>query len=126
MTKVSGAYDKKIFDGKTIQLKISEENNKHRWVYIGSDKVCSFLTNDVTYKYISNIGNNKTPFSFAIGSEYIFLTPLLKFIERETINNDELLHTNEKSVDPCDLHVSRCGKHSFEKMKTYKIHSIYD
>ena len=46
MTEFSGAKDKKVFDGNTILLKVSEENNKHRYVYIGGDMVCSFVTND--------------------------------------------------------------------------------
>ena len=46
MTEVSGAYE--TYDGTTILLKISEGNEKHRWVYMGGDKVCSFLTNTNT------------------------------------------------------------------------------
>ena len=46
MTEFSGAKDKEVFDGNTILLKIGEENNKHRYVYIGGDMVCSVLTND--------------------------------------------------------------------------------
>ena len=67
MTKLSGAFDNKKIDGNSNLLKISEENDKHRWVYIGGDKLCSFLTNDVFYKYISNMGNNSTPYSIASG-----------------------------------------------------------
>ena len=47
MTMFSGAFDKKVFDGNTILLKISEENNKHKYVYIGVNMLCSFLTNDI-------------------------------------------------------------------------------
>ena len=61
MTEFSGAEDKPMFTGNTILLKISDENNKHRYVYIGGDKICSFLTKDSIYKYISNMGNNLTP-----------------------------------------------------------------
>ena len=57
---MSGAFDKSVFDGNTILLKISEENGKHRYVYIGGDMICSFLTSDNIYKYISNMGNNLT------------------------------------------------------------------
>ena len=46
MTFFSEARDKEVFDGNTILLKVSEENNRHRYVYIGGDQVCSFLTND--------------------------------------------------------------------------------
>ena len=54
------------------------------------------------------MGINLTPYGIAIGSEYIyFSTPLFKFIKREMINNDELLNTNERSVDPYDLHNSQ-------------------
>ena len=52
MTAYSVAFDKKCFVGNTILPKMGEENNKHRYVYIGGDMVCSFLTNDKTYKYI--------------------------------------------------------------------------
>ena len=51
------------------------------------------------------MGNNLTPYSFAIGKEYLFLTLHFKFIKRKMINNDELLNTNERSVDPYDLQV---------------------
>ena len=57
MTEFSGARDKEVFNGNTILLKVSEENNRYRYVYIGGDMVCSFLTNDKIYKYISNMGN---------------------------------------------------------------------
>ena len=39
---MSGAFDKSVYDANTILLKISEENDNHRWLYIGSDKVCFF------------------------------------------------------------------------------------
>ena len=88
-TAFSGAFDKPIFAGNTILLKICEENNKHRYVYIGGDKVCSFLTNDRIYKYISNMGNNLAPYSIAIGWENIYyLTPYFKFIKNENIDVD--------------------------------------
>ena len=46
MTAMSGAFDKSIIDGNTILLKISEENDRHRYVCIGVNMMCSFLTND--------------------------------------------------------------------------------
>ena len=69
MTEFSGSEDKEVFDGNTILLKIDEENNKQRYVYIGGDMVCSFLTNDRIYKYISNMRNNLSPYSIATGEE---------------------------------------------------------
>ena len=67
MTMFSGAFDKKAFDGNTILLKISEENEKHKYVYIGGDMVYSFMTSDNIYGYISNMGNNLCPYSVATG-----------------------------------------------------------
>ena len=55
MTCMSGAFDKSVFDGKTILLEISEENDKHRYVYIGGDMIYSFLTTDNILKKISNM-----------------------------------------------------------------------
>ena len=71
MTEFSRARNREVFNGNTILLQVNEENNKHNYVYIGGDKVCSFLTNDKIYKYISNMGNNLTPYSIAIGWENI-------------------------------------------------------
>ena len=42
MTEFSGAEDKEVFNRNTILLKVSEENNKHRYNYIGGVMVCSF------------------------------------------------------------------------------------
>ena len=68
-----------------------------------------------------------TPYSIAKGEENNFvLAPHLKFNKREKINDNELLKTNKNSVDPFDCHVSNSGKYSFKKIRTYKIHSIYD
>ena len=76
MTEFSGAKDREVFNGNTILLKIGEENNKHRYVYIGGDQVCSFLTNDKIYKYISNMGNNLVPYSIDIGWENILFNTI--------------------------------------------------
>ena len=91
MTKVSGVCDKKIFFVNGILPKISEENDGKRWVYLNGDKVCSFLSNDDIYKYISNIGNKLTPYSITIGEGNIhFSTAHFKIIDREKIDDNEL------------------------------------
>ena len=41
-----GSLDKSVFSGNTILLKISEENIKNRYVYVGANKLYSFITND--------------------------------------------------------------------------------
>ena len=69
MTEMSGARDRSVFDGNTILLRIAEENNKHKFLYIGGDMLCSFLTNDRIYKYISIMGNNLAPYGIAISGE---------------------------------------------------------
>ena len=46
MTKFSGAFDKKVYDGNTILLETSEENSKNKYVYIVGDMVSSFITSD--------------------------------------------------------------------------------
>ena len=81
MTAMSGVFDISVFDGNTILVEISEENVRHRYVYIGGNMVCSFLTNDNIYEYISKMGSNLTPHSIAVGDENIyFLTPHFNFI----------------------------------------------
>ena len=91
MTEFSGAKDKQVFDGNTILLEIGKEKNKQGYVYIGGDMVCSFLTNDRIYKNISNMGNNLTPYSIAIGWETIYyLTPYFEFIKKDNIDVDDI------------------------------------
>ena len=87
MTMFSGAFDKKVFDGNTIFLKISEENGKHKYVYIGGDMVCSSLISDNIYEYISNMGNNLSPYSIATGEKnYYLLAPNFKLIKKNKID----------------------------------------
>ena len=118
MTKFLGAKDKEVFDGNTILLEIGKENNKHKYVYIGGDMVGSFLTNDRIYKYISNMGNNLTPYSIAIGWQNIYyLTPYFKFIKKENIDVDDIDKLFD--IDSDDI-----MKH--EKIKINKFHSNYD
>ena len=118
MTDLSGAEDKEVFNGNTILLKVSEENNKHRYVYIGGDMVSSFLTNDKIYKYISNMGNNLTPYSIAIGWENIYyLTPYFRYIKKENIDVDGI-----DTLFDIDYNIIS----NYQKLKTYKIHSNYD
>ena len=73
MTALSGAFDKGCFDGNTLLLKVGIENGKKKYLYIGGDMVCSFLTSDNIYKYVSNMGNNLSPYSFATVEENYYL-----------------------------------------------------
>ena len=117
-TLMSGAFDKSVINGKTILLEISEKCGKNRYLHIGGDMICSVLTNGNFYKYISNMGNNLTLYSVAVGHENIyFFTPHFNFIKRDKINENELLKTKASSVDPFDYHVSNFVIHSFIKLR---------
>ena len=92
MTIFSRARDKEVFNGNTILLKKSEENGKHKYVYFGGDMVCFFMTSDTIYEYISNMGNNLSPYSVATGDEnYYLLTPNFSFIRKDKIDYDTIL-----------------------------------
>ena len=117
MTKFLGAKDKEVFDGNTILLEIGIENNKHKYVYTGGDMVCSFLTNDKIYKYISNMGSNLIPYSIAIGWEKIcYLTPYFKFIKKENFDVDDI--DKLFAIDYDDI-MNR------EEIEINKVHSNY-
>ena len=119
MTMFSGAFDKKVFDGNTILLKISEENGKHKYVYIGGDMVCSFMTSDNIYDYISNMGNTLCLYSVATGEEnYYSLAPNFACIKKDKIDYKTIL--DGIYVPDSDL------KESFEKLELTKIHSKYN
>ena len=118
LTKFSGARDKKVFDGNTILLKVNEENTKHTYVYIGGDMVCSFLTNDGIYKYISNMVNNLTPYSIAIGWKNIYyFTPFFRLAQRKNIDINDI----DKLFD-----IDYDNIIKLEKIEISKIHSNYD
>ena len=119
MTALSGAFDKGCFDGNTVILKVDIENGKNNYVYIGGDLVCSFLTGDNIYEYISNMGRNLSPYSFAIGKEnYYLLTPNFSFTKKDKIDYNTIL--DGIYVPDSDL------KESFEEIELTKIHSNYN
>ena len=113
MTALSGAFDKECSNGNTILLKVGIENGKNKYVYIGGDMFCSFMTNDNIYEYISNMNNNLPPYSFAIGDEnYYLLTPNFGFIKKDEIDYDTILN---------GIYVPNS-----KKIELRKIHSNYD
>ena len=117
MKALSGAFDKGCFDGNTILLKVSVENGKNKYVYIGGDMVCSFMTSDNIYEYISNMGNNLSPYSIATGEKnYYLLAPNFSFIKKDKIDYNTLLEGIY--VPESDL--------PFEKLELCKIHSNYN
>ena len=101
----------------SYSLKVGIENGKYKYVYIGGDMVCSFLTSDNIYSYISNMGDNLSPYSVATGEEnYYLLTPNFSFIKKDKIDYD----TTMKGIYVPDSDLL------FEKLKLCKIHSNYD
>ena len=119
MTEFSGAKDKEVFDGNTILLEIGKENNKHKYVYIGGDMLCSFETNGKIYEYVSNMGNNLSPYSVATSLEnYYLLAPIFKFIKKDRIDYNTIL--NGIYVPDSDL------KESFKEIELCKNHSNYN
>ena len=119
MTAISGAFDKACFDGKTILLKVGIENGKTNYVYFGGDMVCSSLTSDNIFEYISNMVNNLRSYSVATGEEiYYLLTPNFKFIKKDKIDYDTIL--DGIYIPDSDL------KDSFEEIELCKFHSNYN
>ena len=119
MTALSGAFDKSCFDGNTILLKVGIENGRNKYVYIGGDMVCSFMTSDNIYEYISNMANNSTPYSIATSEEnYYLLAPNFSYIKKDKIDYNTIL--NGIYIPNSDL------KESFEEIELYKSHSNYD
>ena len=119
MTASSGAFNKKCFDRNTILLKVGIEIGKHKYVYIGGDMVCSFMTIDNIYEYISNMGNILCPYSVATGEEnYYLLAAKFSFIKKDKMDYDTILAGIY--VPDSDL------KESFEEIELCKIHSNYD
>ena len=118
MTALSGAFNKGCFNGNTFLLKVGIENGKHKYVYIGGDIICSFMTSDIIYEYVSNMGNNLCPFSVATGEEnYFLLATNFKFIKKDKIDYNTIL--DGIYVPDSDL------KESFEELELCKIHSNY-
>ena len=79
--------------------------------------VCSFMTSDNIYKYVSNMGINLSPNGVATGSEnYYLLAPNFSFIKKDKIDYDDIL--KGIYVPDSDL--------PFEKLELRKIHSNYN
>ena len=81
--------------------------------------VCSFMTNDNIYEYISIMGNNLSSYIVATSEEcYYLLAPNFKFIKKDKIDYDVIL--DGIYVPDSDM------KESFEELELCKIHSKYD
>ena len=68
MTQFSEANDSSSFDRNTLLLEC--ENNEY--VDISGLEIFKFKTDDKIIDYISLIGNNMIPYTFAVGEKYTF------------------------------------------------------
>ena len=98
---MSQANDNAVFDGNTILLETNFECEKHTYIFISGEMSASFVTGDKIYKYISIMDNNLIPCSVATGGKYVsFITPHFKFVEKDKIDQNKLLDTDNDCVVP--------------------------
>ena len=113
MTEFSGALKNPNFDGKTFSL----ECEKSKYVFISGLEIFEFITSNKIIDYISLMGNNMTPYVFALGSKYTYLiSTRYKFIENDKIQEGTLLNLSNDSLDSYDYHLRKNGKDCLEKM----------
>ena len=113
MTEFSGALNNPNFDGNTTLLEC--ENSKH--FYISGHENFEFRTSDNFIDYISLMGNNMTPYVFAVGSRYTnFISTHYKFIENDKIEEGTLLISSDDSLNPYDYHFSKNGLDCLKKL----------
>ena len=113
MTKLSGALEIYNFDGKTILL----EREDIKYIYISGLEIFEFRTHDKIPSYISLMGNNMIPYTFAFGKKYAyFISTHYKFFGNDNIQEDMLLKSSLDSLDPYDYHLSKNGLNCSKKL----------
>ena len=104
MTEFTAALNNPNFDGNTILLKC--EDSKYN--YISGLQVFEFRTDDKILDYISLMGNNMIPYTFAVGDIYTyFISTHYKLIENDKIQEGTLLNPSNDSKDPYDFYLSK-------------------
>ena len=122
MTEFSGANNSHDYDGNTLLLEFED----NEYVYISGLEIFKFKTDDKIIDYISLIGNNMIPYTFAVGEKYTyFLYDRYKFIENDKIEESTLLNATNGSFDPYDYHLEKCGIDSFKKLERSLIHRFW-
>ena len=122
MIQFSEAKDNSSFDGNTLLLECEDIE----YVYISGLEIFKFKTDDKIIDYISLIGNNMIPYTFAVGEKYTyFLSSHYKFIENDKIEEGTFLNPTKNSLDPYDYHVEKCGKDAFKKLEHIQIHTCW-
>jgi len=123
MTQMSAAFDNPDFDGNTILLECVD----NKYVYISGLEIFEFKTDDKILDYISLMGINMIPYTFAVGEKYTyFISEHYKFIENDKIEEGTLLNSTNNNLDPYDYHLDKCGIDSFKKLLEYnRIHTFW-
>ena len=76
--------------------------------------------------YKSLMGNNMTPYNFAIGEKYTyFISTHYKYIESDKIEGRTLLIATNDSLDPFDYHLGKCGVDSCKTLEHSQIHTCW-
>ena len=121
MTEISGAGDKIDFHGNTLLL----ECEIIEYVYISGLEIFQFKKDDKIIHYISRMGNNMIPYTFAKRDKNTyFLLSHYKFIENDKIEEGSLLNAANGSSDPFDYHFGKCGVDSFKTLEHSEIHTL--
>ena len=116
MTEFSEAEDKEEYNYNTLLL----ECEHNEYVNISGLEVLKFKTGDKIIDYISLIGNNMIPYTFAVGEKFTyFLSSHCKFIENDRIEQGILLNATNNSLILYAYHVEKCGKNAFKKVRGY-------
>ena len=122
MTQFSEAEVKEEFFGYTFLLRC--ENNEN--VYVSGLENFKFKTDHKIIDYVSLMGNNMIPYTFAVGEKYTnFLSSHYKFIQNEKIEDGTLLNASINSLDPYDYHVEKSGEEVFKKLEHTQIHTCW-
>ena len=122
MTEFSGANNSQDYDGNTLLLEFED----NEYVYISGLEIFKFKSDDKIIDYISLIGNNMIPYTFAVGEKYTyFLYYRYKFIENDKIEESTLLNATNTSLDPYDYHLEKCGIDFFKILERSLIHSFW-
>ena len=123
MTEITGtASINSVFSGNTLLLEC--ENNEY--IYISGLEITKFKIDDKIIEYISLMGNNMIPHAIMIGERYTyFLHHHHKFIENDKIEEGTLLNATNKSLDPYNYHLEKCGIDSFKKLEHCLIHTFW-
>ena len=92
LIEISVALNNSNFDGNTILLECEDSE----YVYISGLEMFEFRTSDKSIDYISLMGNNMTPYVFAIGTRYTyFISTHYNFIENDKIEESTLSKSSE-------------------------------